>query len=231
MEIPRTDQAEVRTVDADWAVHADAAARHDQAGERSKWQAAEEYRAAHEAGASWRQIAERAGCSHVHARRMAKALTWVNSGEPFHEAYSRAKKAEVVGVRNVVEHSGGTTAELEPVTTEEELDALLTGPPTPKPKPVVVEVPDLEDPPDKLDRQAAFGRAVGRLRKQFADNAQYLQRFRLSEEYAVMFAALGAWFHADAQRRDGAAAFEAATTWPPEKWLEEVLPLFDEAHP
>jgi hypothetical protein len=89
----RLDQAEVREVMAAWEHHAEAGARADRAGETSKWKAAEEYPKAQEAGVSLRQIAEKAGYSHTHIRRMIAMLeTRVSTPDvTFTEAYSRTK--------------------------------------------------------------------------------------------------------------------------------------------
>jgi hypothetical protein len=85
------DQAEVRQVQAEWAVHADRGARLHRRSEEDRWKAAKEFREAHGAGASWRQIAERVELSHTYVRLLVKALETRIPGELFADAYRRVR--------------------------------------------------------------------------------------------------------------------------------------------
>ncbi|MGH7207468.1 MAG: DNA N-6-adenine-methyltransferase [Nitrospiraceae bacterium] len=85
----------------EWERHADRGAQLEAKGDRYQWQAADEYKASHDAGGSYRQIAERVGCNHAHVFRFVKLARTVElaqrTGVRFSEEYNKVEGKAHVG--------------------------------------------------------------------------------------------------------------------------------------
>lgn len=88
------DGVSVELAPEGWEVHADRGAELEAKGDDHQWAAADEYRAAKDAGGSYRQIGKRAGCDHMHIFRMVKMAAvdpGLRLGVRFSEGYRELK--------------------------------------------------------------------------------------------------------------------------------------------